>query len=38
MEDNPRQKQDERGYHVFSQLNTKPGITYLRRVVHAEEA
>jgi molybdopterin-containing oxidoreductase family iron-sulfur binding subunit len=29
-----RIKRDERGYTVFSQLNTKPGITYLSRVVH----
>jgi molybdopterin-containing oxidoreductase family iron-sulfur binding subunit len=33
-----RRKQDERGYHVFQQLNTRPGITYLSRVIHAEEA
>jgi molybdopterin-containing oxidoreductase family iron-sulfur binding subunit len=33
-----RMKRDERGYVVFGQLNTKPGITYLTRVVHAEEA
>jgi len=25
---------DPRGYHVFEALNTKPGITYLARVVH----
>ena len=30
--------QDPRGYHVFEALNTKPGITYLARVVHGEEA
>ncbi|HXQ28775.1 MAG TPA: molybdopterin-dependent oxidoreductase [Gemmatimonadales bacterium] len=29
---------DPRGYHVFEELNTRPGITYLARVVHAEEA
>ena len=28
----------ERGYHVFETLNTKPGITYLARVLHGEEA
>ncbi|MBI4543209.1 MAG: 4Fe-4S dicluster domain-containing protein, partial [Gemmatimonadetes bacterium] len=33
-----RAKRDERGYHVFTELNTKPAITYLERVVHAEEA
>jgi molybdopterin-containing oxidoreductase family iron-sulfur binding subunit len=33
-----RTKQDERGYTVFEQLNTKPGITYLARVIHAGEA
>ena len=29
---------DPRGYHVFEALNTKPGITYLARVVHGGEA
>jgi len=29
---------DPRGYHVFEALNTKPGITYLARVVHEQEA
>lgn len=29
-----RVKRDERGYHVFEQLNTKPGVTYLARVMH----
>jgi anaerobic selenocysteine-containing dehydrogenase/Fe-S-cluster-containing dehydrogenase component len=29
---------DPRGYHVFESLNTRPGITYLARVVHGEEA
>ncbi|HWO88171.1 MAG TPA: molybdopterin-dependent oxidoreductase [Gemmatimonadales bacterium] len=33
-----RRKRDERGYHVFELLNTKPGVTYLTRVVHAEMA
>jgi molybdopterin-containing oxidoreductase family iron-sulfur binding subunit len=32
-----RTKQDERGYHVFQQLNTQPGVTYLSRVLHAGE-
>jgi molybdopterin-containing oxidoreductase family iron-sulfur binding subunit len=27
-------KHDERGYVVFEQLNTKPGVTYLTRVLH----
>jgi len=30
--------EDPRGYHVFETLNTKPGITYLARVLHGEEA
>jgi anaerobic selenocysteine-containing dehydrogenase/Fe-S-cluster-containing dehydrogenase component len=30
--------QHPRGYHVLEGLNTKPGITYLARVVHAGEA
>jgi molybdopterin-containing oxidoreductase family iron-sulfur binding subunit len=29
-----RVKSDARGYTVFAQLNTRPGITYLSRVVH----
>ena len=29
---------DPRGYTVFPVLNTKPGITYLARVVHEQEA
>jgi anaerobic selenocysteine-containing dehydrogenase/Fe-S-cluster-containing dehydrogenase component len=29
--------QHPRGYHVLEGLNTKPGITYLARVVHAAE-
>jgi molybdopterin-containing oxidoreductase family iron-sulfur binding subunit len=28
-----RSKRDARGYRVFEQLNTKPGVTYLARVV-----
>jgi molybdopterin-containing oxidoreductase family iron-sulfur binding subunit len=31
-------KQDPRGYAVFAQLNTQPGITYLQRVLHDGEA
>lgn len=31
-------KADERGYTVFETLNTKPGVTYLARVIHAEPA
>jgi anaerobic selenocysteine-containing dehydrogenase/Fe-S-cluster-containing dehydrogenase component len=30
--------EDPRGYYVFEALNTKPGITYLARVVHEQEA
>jgi molybdopterin-containing oxidoreductase family iron-sulfur binding subunit len=30
--------EDPRGYHVFEALNTRPGITYLARVVHGQEA
>jgi molybdopterin-containing oxidoreductase family iron-sulfur binding subunit len=26
--------EDPRGYHVLAGLNTKPGVTYLARVVH----
>jgi molybdopterin-containing oxidoreductase family iron-sulfur binding subunit len=33
-----RAKQDERGYHVFTMLNTRPAITYLRRVIDAPES
>jgi len=33
-----RAKADERGYTVFGQLNTQPGITYLQRVLHDGEA
>jgi molybdopterin-containing oxidoreductase family iron-sulfur binding subunit len=28
-------KKSERGYVVFEQLNTRPGVTYLTRVLHA---
>ena len=31
-----RARQDPRGYHVFDMLNTRPGITYLERVVAGE--
>jgi molybdopterin-containing oxidoreductase family iron-sulfur binding subunit len=27
---------DPRAYHVFEALNTKPGVTYLTRVIHGE--
>ena len=30
--------EDPRGYHVLAGLNTKPAVTYLARVVHAELA
>lgn len=33
-----RAKRDPRGYTVFAQLNTQPGITYLQRVLHDGEA
>jgi molybdopterin-containing oxidoreductase family iron-sulfur binding subunit len=33
-----RAKTDERGYTVFGPLNTQPGVTYLRRVLHDGEA
>ena len=29
--------EDPRGYHVLENLNTKPAITYLARVVHRAE-
>jgi molybdopterin-containing oxidoreductase family iron-sulfur binding subunit len=29
---------DARGYHVLAGLNTQPGVTYLARVVHREDA
>ena len=33
-----RMKGDARGYHVFDMLNTRPGITYLERVIADGEA
>jgi len=33
-----RSKTDARGYHALDLLNTKPGITYLERVIATEEA
>jgi Fe-S-cluster-containing dehydrogenase component len=33
-----RVKQDARGYHVFDMLNTRPGITYLERVIDEGKA
>ncbi len=32
-----RAKRDPRGYTVFADLNTRPGITYLQRVLHDGE-
>jgi molybdopterin-containing oxidoreductase family iron-sulfur binding subunit len=31
-------KSDPRGYHVFEDLNTRPAITYLAKVLHRSEA
>jgi molybdopterin-containing oxidoreductase family iron-sulfur binding subunit len=33
-----RLKQDPRGYHVLEDLNVRPAITYLAKVVHQSEA
>jgi molybdopterin-containing oxidoreductase family iron-sulfur binding subunit len=33
-----RSKTDPRGYRVFEMLNTRPGITYLERVIHDGKA
>jgi len=33
-----RAKEDPRGYTVFAQLNTRPAVTYLQRVLHDGEA
>jgi len=33
-----RLKRDDRGYHVLAELNTRPGITYLARVVHMAQS
>jgi molybdopterin-containing oxidoreductase family iron-sulfur binding subunit len=33
-----RLKQDPRGYHVLEDLNTRPAITYLAKVLHPPEA
>jgi molybdopterin-containing oxidoreductase family iron-sulfur binding subunit len=33
-----RLKQDRRGYHVLEELNARPSITYLAKVLHRSEA
>jgi hypothetical protein len=31
-------KTNHRGYHVFEELNVRPAITYLAKVLHRTEA
>ena len=31
-------RQDHRGYHVLEDINTRPAITYLAKVLHPTEA
>jgi molybdopterin-containing oxidoreductase family iron-sulfur binding subunit len=31
-------KQDPRGYHVLEDINTRPAVTYLAKVLHSVEA
>ena len=33
-----RIRQDPRGYHILEEVNTRPAITYLARVLHGAEA
>jgi molybdopterin-containing oxidoreductase family iron-sulfur binding subunit len=33
-----RSAEDKRGYHVLEELNTRPAITYLAKVLHRSEA